>query len=269
MVYIYKEYQHIFDTPAKMEQESVVASKIMDLLNKNKYDNIYDFINKNQTYQDFLKRNDLTNVVKHFGNTLTEDDFKRIQSELVKLYEKKKSFEKDNIKTTNIDDKQYTSYEGEQKTYFFDNSNTNMSLERQMEELQKTEQKFQTSDPTKNTENMMTELENNKKENLNFIKLNELDITKLNDVQKEFVKIAANYQLSTPQPIRIDIERGIIVDEFNNIMKIEKNGNEFSIIGDNNSQKENLNTEDLAKEKTFQKTLTPSLNTIYSNNKEK
>ena len=100
MVYIYKEYTHIFDTPAKMEQESVIVNKIMELLNKNKYDNIYDFINRNQTYQDFLKNNELENVVRHFGNTLNEADFKMIQDAMVKLTEKKRTFEKENIKTS-------------------------------------------------------------------------------------------------------------------------------------------------------------------------
>ena len=159
MKYVYKEYKHIFDTPAKMEQESVIVSKIMDLLNKNKYDNIYEFINKNQTYQIFLKNNELENVVKHFGNTLNEEDFRRIQSSIVKLTEQKKSFEKDEIKTTNIDDKEYTTYQGQDKMFFLDNSHSNMSIERQMEELQPTEQKFQTSDTKENTENMMNELE--------------------------------------------------------------------------------------------------------------
>ena len=57
MKYNYRQdYTHIFDTPAKMEQESAIVSKIMQLLNDNKYDNIYDFITKNPTYQDFLKK---------------------------------------------------------------------------------------------------------------------------------------------------------------------------------------------------------------------
>ena len=266
MVYIYKEYQHIFDTPAKMEQENVVVSKIMELLNKNKYDNIYDFINQNPTYQDFLKKNDLTNVVKHFGNTLNEEDFKKIQSEMVKLTEKKKSFEKDQVKTTNIDDKEYNSYKGEEKTFFLDNSDSNMTIERQMEELQKTEQKFQTSNAKQNTENMMNELENNKKEILNLQYLNQINVEQLNDKQKEIFKVVANYQLGMANPVRVDLDREVIVDEFNNIMRLQKNDGKFSIVGDNGLEKDSVKKEEIEKEKTFQKTLTPSPNTIYSSN---
>ena len=219
MVYIYKEYTHIFDTPAKMEQESVIVNKIMDLLNKNKYDSIYDFINRNQTYQDFLKNNQLDNVVKHFGNTLNEADFKLIQNEIVKLTEKKKSFEKETIKTTNIGEKQYNSYIGNEKSFFLDNSDSNMSIERQMEELQKTEEKFQTSDNSQNTENMMKELETNKKQSLNLQYIKDISVDKLNKEEQDVLVATTNYQIDTQNPIRVDLKNNVIVDEFNNIMR--------------------------------------------------
>jgi len=266
MKYIYKEYKHVFDTPAKMQQETAIVNKIMDLLNKNKYDNIYEFINKNQTYQDFLKNNDLVNVVKHFGNTLNEEDFKRIQNEMVKLTEKKKDFEKENIKTTNINDKEYNSYKGENKTYFLDNSNSNMTIERQLEELQTTEEKFQTSDVKENTNAMMNELEKNKKESLNLNYLNNVNINNLNDRQKQIFNAAANYQLDNNKPIRVDLDKELIVDEEDNIMKIEKNGDSFDIISDKNNEVKTIEKEETKEPKTFQKTLIPSTNTIYSNN---
>ena len=266
MVYIYKEYKHIFDTPAKMEQESVVVHKIMDLLNKNKYDNIYEFINKNQTYQDFLKNNELENVVRHFGNTLSEADFKMIQNEMVKLTEKKKSFEKENIKTTKIDENEFNSFKGEEKTFFLDNSSSNMSIERQMEELQKTEEKFQTSDNKQNTENMMKELEENKKQSLNLQYIKDINADILNESEKEILLAAANYQLGMENPIRVDINKGVIVDEFDNIMKIEKRDGKFNIVGEDNIQTNDIEKEAAKEPKTFQKTLAPNTNTLYSAN---
>ena len=261
MVYIYKEYNHVFDSPAKRQQEIVIVKKIMDLLNKNKYNDIYDFNDKNQTYQNFLKNNELENVVKHFGNTLNEEDFKRIQEQMVKLTEKKKSFEKESIKTTNIGDKQYNTFKGTDKTFFLDNSHSSMSIERQLEELQPTQQQFQTDDINKNTENMMNELEKEKKESLNLRYLNEFDIDLLNETQKEIFKVAMEHQAKFQNPIRIDIERSLIVDEFNNISKIENNDGEFSIISENDNEKENM-----MEQKTHQKKLIPSTNTIYSDN---
>jgi len=267
MKYNYKEYKHIFDTPAKMEQETVVVNKIMELLNKNKYDSIYEFVTKNQTYQDFLKKNELENVVKHFGNTLNETDYKNILNEIIKLTEKKKDFDKESIKTTNIDDKEYTSYKGEDKTYFLDNSHSNKSIEAQMKDMQSNEQKFQTSDTKENTENMMKELEKNKKENLNLEYLKDINVDSLSEYERTTFNIATNYQLDMQNLIRVDLERQIIVDEFDNIMKIEITNGEISIIGDDNKEIE-IESEDkeIEMSKSFQKTLTPSPNTIYSNN---
>lgn len=79
MVYNFKEYKTSFETPAKKIQEFTVATKIMDLLNKNKYNNLEEFVRKNDNYQDFLKNNNMDTVMKHFDNTtLTEVDFKMI-----------------------------------------------------------------------------------------------------------------------------------------------------------------------------------------------
>ena len=77
MVYNFKEYKPVFDTPMKRQQELVISRKIMDLLNKNKYDDLEEFITKNPNYQDFLKKNDMQTVIKHFGNTLKEEDYIR------------------------------------------------------------------------------------------------------------------------------------------------------------------------------------------------
>lgn len=263
MVYNYKEYKHILDTPVKRQQEMAVVNKIMELLNKNKYDNIDEFITKNQTYQEFLKENHFETVVKHFGNTLNEEDYIKILTEMKKLTEKKKNFDKQGIETTNISDKQYIHYEGQDKSYFIDNSHSNMSIERQLEELQVTEEKFQTADEQQNTENMMEELEKNKKEILNLKYINEFDINMLNEHQKEILRVVANYQLTISGLVKIDIDKEVVVDEFNNIMKIEVRDGEIIIIDENNKSV-NLIEEQVTE--TFQKTLTPSTNTIYSNN---
>lgn len=270
MKYNYKQdFKHIFDTPAKMEQESVVVSKIMELLNKGKYDNIYDFVSKNPTYQDFLKKHSLENVVRHFGNTLSEEDFKKIQSELVKITEKKKSFEKENLKTTNIGDHQYITYEGTEKTVFLDNTHTkdNMSIERQLEVLQPTQQEFQTTNATQNTDKMIDELEESKKESFNLQYLKDVNIDNLSERKKQILEVAKHYQLNVSMPIRIDLEREVIVDELNSIMKIEQVNGEFVILGKDNNQKDSIEKTEIKESNSFQKKLVPSPNTLYSENK--
>ncbi|MBQ9072493.1 MAG: hypothetical protein IJY25_04995 [Bacilli bacterium] len=261
MLYNFKEYKPIFDTPAKREQELAIARKIMDLLNKNKYDNLEEFIKRTNSYQDFLKNNNMTNVVKHFGNTLNEEDFTRILETLRILTKDKQDFEKDNIKTTDIEDKQFVSYQGQNKTYFIDNSRTDKSIENQMKDLQPTQQDFQTSDIKQNTENMFKELEQNKKENLKLHYLHEINFELLNNEQKELFQAANNYQQTIEGVIRVDLEKGIMVDEENTIMKIEKENGEYVVKFDNDSP-ENEITEQ--KNIGYQKQLRPNPNTIYS-----
>lgn len=265
MKYSYKEYRHVFDSPAKKQQEIVIVNKIMELLN-NKYDNLEEFINKNKTYQDFLKNNQLENVVKHFGNTLNEDDFLRIVDSIRNLTKDKQGFDKTNIETTNIGDKQYNYFKGVDKAYFFDNSHSEMSIERQMEVLQPTEKEFQTANKQQNTENMMKELEENKKESFNLHYLKEFNIDLLNEKQQEILRAATNFQLDTINPIRIDIDKGIIVDDNNNIFKIEEVDGQLCILGDNNKVKNEVEKQDIKQPRSLQKTLTPSPNTIYSAN---
>ena len=63
---------------------------------------------------------------------------------------------------------------------------------------------------------------------------------------------------------KVDLERGLILDSQNNIMHINNNDGVYSIIKKENEEK----TSDVNKknENSFQKILTPSNNTIYSNN---
>ena len=259
MVYSFKEYEAVFDTPMKRQQELAIARKIMDLLNKNKYDDLEEFITKNGNYQDFLMKNGMQTVIKHFGNTLKEEDYVKILENLRKLTKTKKEFEQDNIKTTNIGDKQFNSFKGENKTYFIDNSKSDKSIEEQMKDLQSTQKDFQTTDQKKNTENMFKELER-KKESLNLNYLNEINYDLLNNEEKFLFQVANDYQQNIDGVIRIDLKKGIIVDEQDDIMKIKQNNGEFSVIKEENGiQKEE------AQEKSYQKTLTPSRNTIYSN----
>ena len=258
MVYNFKEYKALFDTPAKRQQELAIARKIMDLLNKNKYDNLEVFIDKNRNYQDFLKNNNMTNVVKHFGNTLKEDDYNRILENLKLLSITKQSFNKDIIKTTNIDDKQFNTLEGQDKTYFINNSDSHKTIEEQMNDLQPTEEQFQTSDPNKNTENLFKELER-RKQSLNPLLLSDINYYELNDNQRELFQIAYNYQQSINSTIKLDLNNQVMVDAENNIIKITKQNGETKI-----QKEDNIEEKVEEKGKSWQKQLTPNLNTIYS-----
>lgn len=260
MIYNFKEYNPIFDTPMKRQQELAIARKIMTILNKNSYDNLEEFITKNDNYQDFLKKNNMQTVIKHFGNTLKEADYIKILENLRTLTLAKQKFEKDNINVTDISNKQFVSFEGKDKTYFIDNSRSNKTIEDELKHLQTTQLNFQTSSLEKNTENMFKELEKTK-ETLNLNYLHEINYDLLNNEQKKLYQAADEYQQNIDYVIRLDLEKGVIVDEKDKIIKIEKNNGTYLLTNEEGTVKNELET----KEKSHQKTLKPNLNTIYSN----
>ena len=201
----------------------------------------------------------MSTVIKHFGNTLKEEDYTKILENLRLLTKTKKDFEQDNIKTTNLDDKRFNSFKGQDKTYFIDSSDDKKTIEEQMKDLQPTQEQFQTSEQKQNTENLFKELET-KKDGLNLHYLNDINYNSLNNEEKLLFQITENYQNSIKGLVRIDLKKGIIVDELDNITKVEEVNGKFTITkNDNVIEKEEITT------KTFQKTLTPSRNTIYAN----
>lgn len=269
MVYNFKkDYQNIFDTPTKRAQEIALVNEIMKLLNNNKFNNIYDLYNKNATYQDFLKNNAFTNVMKHFGNTFTEEDYNRVMDTMIKITEKKNSFDKENIKTTNIGDDQFVSLKINGNTMILDNSNPKdgMSIEREMEEEQKTQKEFQSINGKQNAEKIFEELGESKKQQLNLLTIKDINKNMLNREETELLKAAAEYQLSEAEPIKIDLQRKVIVNESNEIMKIEKEDNKFVIVGESNNQKDTIDNSTNNVEKSYQKTLGPiKTDSIYNN----
>ena len=263
MKYNYKEYRAmtVFDTPMKFQQEIAITSRIFELLNKNNYDDLEKFINDNQTLQDFIKKQNMNIVLRHFGNTLKEEDYVKILNNLRELTKKKQEFEAENIKTADIDDKQYNSFKGEDKTYYLDNStNSDKKIEDEMKDLQSKDENFQTIDSKKNTENMFKELET-KKESLNLRSLEEINYDNLNEDQKAIIDVVKDYQDALGYPLRVDIERGLIVDKDDNIRKINYNTGNVTITSDEN----NYQQETVIETKVPQKSLVMSPNTIYSN----
>ena len=127
-----------------------------------------------------------------------------------------------NIKTTNLDNKQITSFKGEDKTYFIDNSDSNKTIEEQMKDMQSTSEEFQTADQKKNTEKLFEELEE-KKNVLNLYYLNEINYDLLNNEEKVLFQIANNYQQGIEGVIRVDLKKGIIGKNLNyNLNQLNK-----------------------------------------------
>lgn len=262
MVYNCDEYKPLFDTPMKKIQEIAIATAIMKILNKNKYDNLEEFIAKNPNYQDFLKKFSTEPIILNFRNELKhfkEEDYIKILENLRALTNSKKEFERENIKTTNLDNKQFSSLKGQDKTYIVDTSHDKKTIEERMSDLQPTQERFQTADKKQNTENLFKELES-RNDGLKLLFLNEINFDSLNNEEKLLFQIAQSYRKDSNEVIRIDLKKGIIVDDNDNIMKIEEVNGEFIITKTEN----NVDKQQQA-DKAPQKRLTASRNTLNSN----
>ena len=260
MEYKFNEYERIFDTPSKKMEERTIVEKILSILNENdKYNSLENFYNDNMNFETFLKNNNLENVLKHFGNQLNQDDYDKIINNLRKMVEKKSTFDTDNIQKNDIDEKQYVTYNGKSDNYYLNNSYDNKSIEEQMEEIQRQTPYFQTSDTNENTELIMKEMKEKKKINLILRYLNEINFEILTQEQQDLFKFAFDYQQKNPGLIRIDLDESVMIDEKDNIMKIEKIDGNYKIInGDEDYNKPEDTTINL--DKDLHETKSKSLN---------
>lgn len=239
MKYNMNEYITAVDrSDAEKEQELAVASKIMSLLNQNNYDSLDRFLEANADYEGFLYKHNMDNVVKHFGRTLTQEDYDKIINSLKQLTNDKSDFDREGIKTTKIEEKEIVTYEGTDNTKFLDNSHNPDAVETQMEHLQPTSTEFQTGDKKVNTENMMDELADSKKETLNPMPLEEINRDVLTEKEIAMFNAAASYQLDKGGTIKLDIGKGIIIDSENNVLSIEEQDGNFVIIDEKNHKQE-------------------------------
>ena len=243
MEYKFKEYERVIDTPNGKLEERAIVEKIMSLLNNNKFSSLEDFYEANKDFNEFKKNNNLNVVLKHFGEKLKQEDYEKIIASLRKLTEKKSSFDKEGIETKNVSGKEYVTYEGKDEKYYFDNSYSFESFDKQLENLQKENSDFQTSDTKENTENMMKEMKENKKITLILRYLNEINYEVLNQQQQKLFKFVFDYQQKNSGLIRVDLDEKVMVDDNENIMKIEEIDGNLTIVNSYNEY--NLDQKDL------------------------
>lgn len=263
MVYNYRdEYtDKVCEGKAKVEQEIVVAKKIMDLLNQNKYDNLEEFIDKNRTLQDFLKNQNLETAVKHFntnGNPLNEEDYVQILDRIRKITEKKRQIDTSELTTANLDTKQFGSMKIDGKKQYAV-AQGQATIEEEMKKMQGESESYQTIDGKQNAENMFKGIKE-KQEEVKPIPLNEINVALLTDEEKEILSVAAMYEHDTGEKVKLDVKNALLVTAQNEMLKIKKEDGQLKIIGEDGNEKENTNTN----QKTYQKVLTPATDTLHS-----
>lgn len=273
LTYDYKEYcdnsdfKKVCEGKAKAEQETILVSRIMDILNSKKID-LDEFIKTNSTLQSFLSNDSIANTaIKHvntFGNPINEEDYIQMLERLKTIKKQKESFKTDDIKTSTIDSKekteQYNSLEIDEKYHYLDNSDSNKTIEKRMSDIQNENKEFQTIDADKNTENMFKHLEG-KQEEINFESLNQINYFDLSQIERNLYDKAFEYQIKSLFPVKVNLKKGLMTDNKGSVIKIEESGKILD--EENGMQLETGESKDM--ENSYQKVLTHSSNTIYSN----
>ena len=81
-----------------------------------------------------------------------------------------------------------------------------------------------------------------------------------------YYNVAVNYQFSTGKLVKVDVQKGIIADDNNNLFRIINENGQITIKGENSEEKGNENTKGEEIQKGGrQLVLKASPNSIYSN----
>lgn len=225
MVYNIREYSTLY-TGNKGSEENAVVAIIMNLLNKKKFDSIDDVLKYNgKDLRTFLKNNNRDVIPFHYGNNLKNSDFEEIIINFKKMVKEKLDFNKDKINTTKFENKQYVEYKGK----VFDNSYTEKNIEEEMKYMQQKNADYQSLDHEKNTDNIMNEMFSEKKREINFETLSEINRENLNEEEQKKYDAALVEQHISGDNKKLSIEDGLTKNEEDHINKIDSDGNSITI----------------------------------------
>lgn len=230
------EYSNVLHgiSPTKRAQEVALVSKIMNLLNRKTYSSIDELYDKNTDIDTFVK-NSFEIPITHFGyneSPLTNDDYRIIIENIKNIIKQKHSLNTKSITNTQIDNVEFSAMKTDENTHFISSSN-NKTNEQKLQEIQSTNPLFQTINPEENTKNTFKEIEKTN-DGLRLQNLSDIRVDILSTEEKEIYDFALNYQMIYPEPIQVDLKKGVIVDKNNKILKIVKNDGVLKVINNEN-----------------------------------
>lgn len=236
----------------------IVENRIKKLIEKDStVTDIDDAIKKFGNFQIFKEKNNLANVFGRNNNPMNNDDYLKVLDKLKKFYDNQKQFNEENIKTTNIDDKNIITYKNGNNNVILDNSYSKKEVNEQLKDLQKTNSDFRTQNLNTNTNNMMKHMKEEKKEEIKPKLLKEININSLGEEEKKFYTTALLFQEQIHKPIKIDMYRKLIFDNDNNVYSMEKRDTGIIILPIKSNQK----AESLNKKAVVKKLVKTPLNT--------
>ena len=231
MVYNIREYETMY-TGNKGSEENAIVAIIMNLLNNNKFDNIDDALKYNgNDFNTFMKNNRRDNIPSHYGRNIKDADFQEIVQNFKKMVNNKLSFDKEKINEISFEQKEYVEYNGQ----VVDNTLKERSMEDELKYMQQDNPDYQSLNKQENTDKMMDEVINNRKREIKFTSLDNVDRSILDEREKQIYDAALIDQHLNNTDKEISIEDNLTKDEENNISQLSDEGNSVSI----NSSKDN------------------------------
>ena len=214
----------------KGSEENAIAATFIYLINNNKFDSIDDALKYNgNSYKTFMKNNRRDNIPAHYGNNITDADFKLIVDNFKKMVNDKLKFDKDKIHELDFENKEYVEYDG----HVLDNSLKDRPIEEELRYMQRENPEFQSLNSSENTDKMMDVQRNEKKREVEFTDLSDIDRDKLNSEEQRLFDAALIEERVSGKDKDISIEDGLIKDDDNNINQIKEEGNSITFASSN------------------------------------
>lgn len=239
----------------------IVENKIKKLIeNDPTIADIDEAIKKFGNFQFFKEKNKLTNVFGRNNNPMTNEDYLKVLEKLKKFYDKQKQFNKNNIKTTSVNDKKIVTYTKDNKNVILDDSYNKKTFEDQLKGLQKTNSNFRTQDLKTNTNNMMNHMQKEVKVEIKPKLLKQINTSFLNEEERKIYASALLFQEQIHNPVKIDINRKLIFDNDNNVYSIEKRESGIVILPTKNKEKKETPTKKTVVKQLVKKPITTGKN---------
>lgn len=234
-----------------------VKNKIKNFITTDLYRDLDEFIKDNPTFEDFkqhAKSNELyRRALNCSPNTITEDDYQQILSELRAELEEKMRIEKEKINTVYVNGKEISTYKTDDGSVItVDNSYSKKTIPEQLEDIQKKYSRFR-QNGDKNTIELMEYIEEEIKPEPNFQDVDDLSTSSLTQEDREKAAVAQAYQTSTDNEVTVNLEDGLILDN-DKILEIHQNDTGYTVTAPNQVNGE-METEDTTLKKSPQKTL--------------
>lgn len=212
---------------------AAVKNKIKSFITPDLYRDLEDFIKDNPTFEEFKKRAKFNEAYRRALNwdahNLTEEEYQQILEDLRAELENKMKIEKDKISTVSANGKEVATYQKDDGTVIaVDNSYSDKSIQEQLDEIQDKYSRFRTNGET-NTDEIMAFVQNEVKPEATFQSTDAIDTTTLNSDDSQIVAAAQAYQDTTDEPISVNLDDGLILDQ-GQVLEVKPIDGEMQII---------------------------------------